>query len=84
MVALTMLAFGIGTALPLLLLALWSREALMRWRGRMLYTAAQLKMALGMLLIAAGIITLAGIDRLIQTWLLQALPEWLLNITTSI
>ena len=35
-VALTMLAFGIGTALPLLLLGILSRDALSRWRNRML------------------------------------------------
>ena len=37
-VALTMLAFGIGAALPLLLLGILSREALMRWRGRLMET----------------------------------------------
>ena len=35
-VALTMLAFGIGAALPLMLLGFLSREAMMRWRGRLM------------------------------------------------
>jgi len=35
-VALTMLAFGVGAALPLLLLGILSREALMRWRSRLM------------------------------------------------
>ena len=35
-VALTMLAFGIGAALPLMLLGFLSREAMQRWRGRLL------------------------------------------------
>ncbi len=35
-VALTMLAFGVGAALPLLGLGLLSRDALMRWRNRMM------------------------------------------------
>lgn len=43
MVALTMLAFGVGTSLPLLTLAIMSREALMRWRGRMLSASGGLK-----------------------------------------
>lgn len=34
-VAVTMLLFAIGTAIPLLLLGLLSREAMLRWRGRM-------------------------------------------------
>lgn len=84
MVALTMLAFGIGTSLPLLALAMMSREALMRWRGRMLEAAGGLKMVLGILLIAAGAMTLSGFDRVIQTALEQALPDWLVAVTTRI
>ncbi len=84
MVALTMLAFGIGTLLPLLALAMMSREALMRWRGRMLEAAGGLKMVLGILLIAAGAMTLSGFDRVIQTALEQALPDWLVAVTTRI
>lgn len=84
MVALTMFAFGIGTSLPLLALAMISREALMRWRGRMLEAAGGLKMVLGILLIAAGAMTLSGFDRVIQTALEQALPDWLVAVTTRI
>jgi len=84
MVALTMLAFGIGTALPLLVLSALSREALLRWRGRMMSTASGLKMALGALLILAGAMTLTGFDRTVQTVLLDALPDWMLSLTTAI
>jgi cytochrome c biogenesis protein CcdA len=35
-VALTMFVFGLGAALPLMLLGFLSREAMMRWRGRMM------------------------------------------------
>ncbi|SJM33765.1 cytochrome c biogenesis CcdA family protein [Mesorhizobium delmotii] len=83
-VALTMLVFGIGTSLPLLALAMMSREALMRWRGRMLGAAGGMKMALGLLLMLAGTLTLTGFDRTIQVALEQALPDWLLAITTRI
>lgn len=83
-VALTMLFFGIGTSLPLLVLAMMSREALMRWRGRMLGAATKLKMVLGMLLIVAGVMTLSGLDRVVQTVLEQALPDWFLAVTTRI
>jgi cytochrome c biogenesis protein CcdA len=84
MVTLTMLAFGIGTALPLLLLSTLSREALLRWRGRMMSTASGLKMALGVLLILAGTMTLTGFDRTVQTALLDVLPNWILALTTAI
>jgi cytochrome c-type biogenesis protein len=84
MVVVTMLAFGIGTSLPLLLLALMSREALLRWRGRMLGAASGLKMALGALFIVAGAMTLSGFDRTMQTALERALPDWLVAITTQL
>ncbi|WP_027161187.1 cytochrome c biogenesis CcdA family protein [Mesorhizobium sp. WSM1293] len=83
-VILTMLAFGIGTSLPLLALALMSREALLRWRGRMLNASSGIKMALGALLIVAGIMTLTGFDRTIQIGLEQALPDWMVAITTRL
>lgn len=84
LVALTMLAFGIGTATPLLVLAVLSREALMRWRGRMLSAASTLKMGLGALLILAGVLTLSGFDRTIQAALEDILPAWTLSIATRI
>ncbi|WP_027165060.1 cytochrome c biogenesis CcdA family protein [Mesorhizobium sp. WSM3224] len=84
MVVLTMLAFGIGTSLPLLALALMSREALQRWRGRMLGASSGVKMALGALLVVAGVMTLSGFDRTIQIGLERALPDWLVAITTSL
>ncbi|MGT2465154.1 hypothetical protein ACVOMV_06985 [Mesorhizobium atlanticum] len=79
-----MLAFGIGTSLPLLALALMSREALLRWRGQMLSASSGIKMALGLLLVAAGVMTLSGFDRTIQISLERALPNWLVAITTSL
>ncbi|WP_318875815.1 cytochrome c biogenesis CcdA family protein [Sinorhizobium meliloti] len=84
LVAATMLAFGVGTALPLLLLGLMSREALLRWRGNMASMASRLKMALGLLLIIAGAITLTGFDRVIQTSLEGRMPTWVIQLTTQI
>ncbi|MBY3038778.1 cytochrome c biogenesis CcdA family protein [Rhizobium laguerreae] len=83
-VSVTMLAFGIGAALPLLLLGFVSREALLRWRGRMARSASGLKLALGILLILAGAMTLTGTDRAVQTALESAMPKWLLSLTTQI
>jgi cytochrome c-type biogenesis protein len=83
-VALTMLAFGIGTSVPLLILATLSREALLRWRGRMLSAASTLKMVLGVLLVIAGVMTLSGLDRALQTALEEMLPTWLIATTTTL
>jgi cytochrome c-type biogenesis protein len=83
-VTLTMLAFGVGTAAPLLVLAMLSRGVLMRWRSRMMSAASGMKMGLGLLLIVAGTLTLTGLDRSIQTALTRMAPDWLVALTTSI
>jgi cytochrome c-type biogenesis protein len=83
-VALTMLAFGIGTALPLLALATLSREALLRWRGSLLKASSALKATLGGLLIVVGLLTLSGVDRIVQAALEGAMPDWLLDLTTRL
>jgi cytochrome c-type biogenesis protein len=81
-VAITMLAFGIGTTVPLLVLGMLSREALARWRGRMLKAGSSGKVALGAILVAFGVLTLAGYDRTIQTALERHAPDWLTTLTT--
>ncbi len=81
-VVLTMLAFGIGAALPLLGLGLLSRDALMRWRNRMMATGRGLKGVLGMLLVGAGLLILTGLDKRLESWLVDVSPEWLTALTT--
>src|SRR5882724_2077345 len=54
LVALTMLSFGVGSALPLLLLGLLSRETLLRWRERLRTAGKTGKIAMGIILIAVG------------------------------
>ncbi len=81
-VALTMLLFGVGAALPLLLLGTLSRDALMRWRGGMLSAGAGLKAALGILLIAGGLLVVTGLDRRVEAALVDASPAWLTDAVT--
>ena len=81
-VAITMVFFGAGTALPLLFVGALSRKALLRWRGQMARVGGALKFAFGLALVftAGGI--LLGLDRTIETALVTASPEWLTNLTT--
>jgi sulfite exporter TauE/SafE len=76
-VALTMLAFGIGAALPLMLLGFLSREAMMRWRGRMMEAGKGGKMLFGALLVAIGLRVASGLDKRLETVLVDASPAWL-------
>ena len=81
-VALTMLAFGIGAALPLMALGFVSREAMMRWRGRLMEAGKGGKMLLGALLVAVGLLVATGADKRLETFLVDASPDWLTNLTT--
>ena len=81
-VAATMLVFGLGAAAPLLLLGMLSREALMRWRGRLLAAGKSGKVALGALLLATGVLILSGLDKQLETLLVETSPAWLTSLTT--
>jgi len=83
-VALTMLLFGLGAALPLLLLGTLSREVLMRWRDRMMGLGKGLKAALGLILMVTGMTIVLGYDKLLETALVDASPAWLTNLTTRL
>ena len=81
-VALTMLVFGIGAALPLMVLGFVSREAMMRWRGRLMEAGKGGKMLLGALLLAVGLLIATGADKQLETFLVDISPQWLTNLTT--
>lgn len=81
-VSLVMLAFGLGAALPLLLLGMLSREALLRWRGRLMDAGKGGKAILGGLLIVVGLFIVIGLDKQIEAALVQASPAWLTELTT--
>jgi cytochrome c biogenesis protein CcdA len=81
-VSLVMTAFGIGAALPLLVLGLLSREAMVAWRGRLLNAGKAGKMALGGLLLALGLMIARGLDKRIETFLVDVSPAWLTELTT--
>ena len=55
-VAVTMLFFGVGAALPLLVLGMVSRETITRMRGRLVATGHGAKVALDGVLITIGLL----------------------------
>lgn len=81
-VAMTMLAFGIGAALPLVGVGMVSRQALMRWRNRLLAGSRTAKSLLGGLLVVLGLTIVSGLDRKLETVLVDASPAWLTDLTT--
>jgi len=81
-VAAIMLAFGLGAAAPLLLVAVLSRQAMLRWRGRMMEAGRSGKLLLGVgALLVAGLI-LTRLDHRLEAGLVTASPSWLTDLTT--
>ncbi|MGE0022474.1 MAG: cytochrome c biogenesis CcdA family protein [Hyphomicrobium sp.] len=81
-VGLTMALFGIGAAIPLLVLGLASREAMLRWRSRLMGAGSGGKWVLGLLLVAVALLILTGLDKRLETVLVEASPAWLIDLTT--
>lgn len=73
---LIMLAFGIGTAMTLLVAAVISTSVLTRVRPGLLAGAQQGKRLLGILLLALGIAVLTGADKRVEAVAVKYLPDW--------
>jgi cytochrome c-type biogenesis protein len=82
-VAAVVFAFGVGTTLPMLAVAVLSRTALLRWRQRILSAGHLGKVAMGVSAIAVGAMILTGVDRRVETTLVSASPAWLTDLTTQ-
>ncbi|HEV8457956.1 MAG TPA: cytochrome c biogenesis protein CcdA, partial [Methylomirabilota bacterium] len=79
-----MLVFSVGAVVPILLLAYGSRRAIAQ-RGAGLATLAAIgKPLMGALLISVGVLALTGADKVIETWLVDHMPGWLLALTTRL
>lgn len=81
-VTLTMLAFGIGAAAPLVGIGLASRQAMVRWRDRLIASGKGAKIALGLLLVVLGAMIVSGSDKRLETVLVDWSPQWLTDLTT--
>ena len=68
--------------MPLLILGLLSREAMLKLRGRMMSAGSTAKSVLGVALLAIGFLVLSGYDKAAEAALLGAMPDWLTVLTT--
>jgi cytochrome c-type biogenesis protein len=82
-VALTMAVFGVGAALPLVLLGLLSRATLMRVRSSLMSAGKLGKGLLGASFIVIGFLIVSGADKRVEAILVDASPQWLTDLTTS-
>ena len=79
-----MLLFGLGAGIPLVLIGVLSRQALSKFRGRLMAFGQAGKKILGTMLAGIGLLVIFGADKAAEGWILDLTPEWLVNLTTSI
>lgn len=80
--SLLMAVFGIGAALPLVLLANVSRSAMGRMRGSLMRAGKAGKIILGAVMIVLALLILTGASQSLETWLVEISPTWLTQLTT--
>jgi cytochrome c-type biogenesis protein len=81
-ISVLMLLFGVGAAVPLIVLGSLSRATLVRVRGRLLRTGRFGKQALGLVMLCLGTLIATGTDKLLEAWILDQTPQWLTALTT--
>jgi len=81
-VAAIMLSFGLGAALPLAVLGLLSREAVLRWRTQLIAGGAWAKTAFAAVLVFIGVLVLTGLDKRLESIVVDKSPQWLTDLTT--
>jgi cytochrome c-type biogenesis protein len=83
-VALAMFLFGVGAAVPLLLIGTVFRARLARLRGRLGQAGRTGKLLLGGGMVVAGAMVLTGLDKTLEVLLLNISPAWLTTLSTSL
>lgn len=81
-VVVTVTAFGIGAALPLLLIGALSKAAIQKMRGHLMTIGQRGKTLFGILLLVTGLLVVSGLDKRVETALLELSPVWLTDLTT--
>ncbi|NDB69569.1 MAG: cytochrome c biogenesis protein CcdA [Methylocystaceae bacterium] len=79
----TMAIFGVGAALPLLVIGKMTQSRFQKSRYALLSTSAVGKKLMGALFALLGILILSGSDKLIENYLVEISPDWLVRLTTQ-
>jgi cytochrome c biogenesis protein CcdA len=81
-VALMMAIFGLGAGLPIVILGLLSRQAMLKAKVKLQGAVDIGKTILGIFLIAVSLSILSGQDKMIEEFLTNHSPQWLTDLTT--
>lgn len=75
--------FGLGAALPIVILGQVSRAAMGRWRNQMMQAGQTGKVLLGLAMLLIAVMVYSGGDKVFETWLANLSPAWLTELTTK-
>lgn len=81
-IAILMLIFGTGAAIPLIVLGLLSRATLVKIRGRLLSAGKLGKQLLGAVMVCLGVLIATGADKSVEVFILDHTPDSLTALTT--
>jgi cytochrome c-type biogenesis protein len=81
-VALMMTIFGLGAGLPIIILGLLSREAMLKAKIKLQGVGGIGKTILGVFLIVVSFAILSGKDKIAEEFLTEHSPQWLTDLTT--
>lgn len=81
-IGLLMLLFGLGAAAPLVVLGSISRAALLKVRGRLMSAGQHGKRIFGLVMLGLGVLIATGLDKSVETWILDHTPDWITTVTT--
>lgn len=79
-----MLAFGLGASTPILALAYGSRQAIFARREWLTKMTQFGKPLMGATFVGIGALVLTGIDKIVEASLTNAMPDWLVAVTTRL
>ena len=82
--AIVMLGFGVGAVVPVLAVAYGSRRAVLGHRARLATLAAVGRPLIAVALLLVGTLALTCGDKVVEAWMVEHMPEWLLDLTTRI
>ncbi len=75
--------FGVGAAIPLVVVAYASRSGFNRMQGWVMARIEIVKKAFGVLLLLLGVAILTGGDKWLESQMVPLLPDWWINLTVK-
>lgn len=75
--------FGVGAAIPLVVVAYASRSGFNRMQGWVMARIEIIKKAFGVLLLLLGVAILTGGDKWLESQMVPLLPDWWINLTVK-